>query len=513
MNFNILIANLFWACTALPLFATRLYNSDLIQILPDGTHRAQQKDGKIAEFCIKNGKSTTVEILWQLPNPDSKFITGANSNVDTTVAELVHGACGEIDVPVTSVVKIVVGTRHACLLRENGDVMCWGDNSFCQLGPTIPPGSFTTKAVHFPRLKTAFSALEVFGTVTCASNARSGVCWGALHPIKTTCLDRNYSYTLPDGSALMRMPYAVVIVSKNSTITKSVVGGTMYVGRAAETSESFDPAAVCSITESMVECRNIHGFYVGNVFPLLSKPYSESLTPGAQTRDGLLLSGQPGCGYNLTFGGIQLASADAAAVREYQTSHGCLRILSCANAVPNNTVALNSVVKLVSGDSHVCLLDSAGDVYCRGSNFVCQFISAEHTLGAWSKISTPLKATNLFAHRNVTCVSDENSAFCTGCISAGCMCTHRITFTQADIKNIDITDSGVCIETACVGTKGVTAFTDSLCIMNKNSISCGEIVYAAPGLNVFAASKETVVFTTLDGRMCVSDNGLRSVSC
>jgi hypothetical protein len=93
------------------------------------------------------------------------------------------------------------------------------------------------------------------------------------------------------------------------------------------------------------------------------------------------------------------------------------------------------------------------------------------------------------------------------------MCTHRVTFTQADIKNIDITDSGVCIETACVGTRGVMAFTDPLCIINKNYILCGEIGYAAPGLAAFAASNEIVVFTTFDGRMCVSDNGLRSVSC
>jgi len=502
MHTAVIISSLLLAVTATPLFAVRLENS--IQILSDGTHRAQQTDGKILKFSIKNGQSATAKILWQLPTPNNDFLTGANSDVDTTVAELVHGKCYEVDKPVTSVIKTVVGTKHACLLRDNGDIMCWGDNSFCQLGPEIPPGIFTTKAVHVFRLQN-FSMLEVFGTVTCASNAAGGICWGATHPIKTDCLDRAYNYILPENGNLMRLQYAVVIIL-NKIVVKSVVGGTMYVGRAAETEIVNDPSAACLISESMVGCSNIDGFYVGDVFPLLSKPYSETLS-----LDGPLLFGRPGCGYKLNFEGVEISPADASIIHEYETSRGCLRILSCGNAAPNNNLP-NSIVKLVSGNSHVCLLDNAGDVYCRGSNSDCQFISTHHKSGTWSKIYMPFKALDVFAHGDVTCVLNHGSAFCTGCVSVGCICTHSVTFTQEKIDTIDITDSGVCIETACVGTRGLTTFTDPVCIIIPDALLCGMIGYAA-NVTMYAASKETVVFTSLDGLTCVSDNGLRSVLC
>lgn len=490
---------------AIQLFAVR-FNAE-IQLLPDGTHRAQQKDGTIARFQIDNGVSSTADVLWRLPSPHPQFTTGAGSVINATVAELVHGECSEIDVPVTSVVDIAVGTKHACVLRQNGDILCWGDNSYCQLGPNTPPGVFTTKAVVVIQSGT-YLKLDVFGTVTCASSAAGGMCWGAVRPIKARCSDRVYTYSMPELGYLRRLKYALVIVSSNALIETTILGGTLYNGRVATSEPAIlnEPCAVCSISESFVECSNIHGFYVGNVSPLLSKPYSESLN-----LDGPILFGLPGCGYRLvTDDGLEL-KADAAISREYRTRHGCLRILSCANVLPTSTPLLNNVITLVSGISHVCFLDSVGDVYCRGDNSECQFISANHTFSAWSRVNIPLKATNLFASGNVTCVTDQDNVFCTGCILTGCICKPSITFKRNN--ELTITNTGVCVSSACIGTRGIPDSAAPLCTTNEHSIVCDGIGYAATVL-AFAASKNgIVVFTTRDGLLCVSDNMLRSVLC
>ncbi len=496
---------------ATPLFAVRFDSSGPIQILPDGSHRVQQKNGKIAKFRIDGGVSSTADVLWKIPSPNDKIVNSAGSIINSTVAELVHGECSEIDIQVTSVVKIVVGTKHACVLRQNGDVLCWGDNSHCQLGPNIPPGVFTTKAVIVLQNQ-LYSTLEVFGTVTCALNSTAGVCWGGIHPIKPSCSGRMYNVPKLDASHLLRLMYALVIVSDtgNFTITKTIVGGTMYNGRiaASETEILNDPSAVCSISDSLIECNNIHGFYVGNVFPLLSKPYSEPLS-----LDGPILFGQPGCGYKLVTKDMEIHPADAGKPREYQTRDGCLRILSCATSLPDNFLSVsNSVVKLVSGDSHVCFLDSAGDVFCRGDNSACQFITADYTSNAWKKINLPFKASNLVASGKVTCASDQDSVFCTGCISTGCVCNTRVTFRNTD-GIVDITNTSICVKTGCIGTRGVATYSYTGCVTDEHWIMCGVFGYAADVLAFAESNNGIIVFTTRDGLLCVSDNGLRSVLC
>ena len=50
----IIVFGLFFAVRGVPLFAVRV--NGLIQILPDGTHRAQQTDGTVVKFRIKKRK-------------------------------------------------------------------------------------------------------------------------------------------------------------------------------------------------------------------------------------------------------------------------------------------------------------------------------------------------------------------------------------------------------------------------------------------------------------------------
>jgi alpha-tubulin suppressor-like RCC1 family protein len=77
---------------------------------------------------------------------------------------------------------IAAGGDHTCALTQVGGVLCWGDNSYGQLGigtvnETYPLGSSTPVAVV--ELSTGVSAIATGEAHTCALIQAGGVqCWG-----------------------------------------------------------------------------------------------------------------------------------------------------------------------------------------------------------------------------------------------------------------------------------------------------------------------------------------------
>ncbi|HVX88420.1 MAG TPA: hypothetical protein VG940_05790 [Gemmatimonadales bacterium] len=103
-----------------------------------------------------------------------------------------------IAVPGTAI-RVGVGRDHACALITTGDVYCWGDNAFGQLGR---PGAASLIPVKVSG-GYAFVSLSVGAYHTCAIEAGSGAvgCWGA-----------NSTGQLGDGTTTDRSsPVAVVV--------------------------------------------------------------------------------------------------------------------------------------------------------------------------------------------------------------------------------------------------------------------------------------------------------------
>ncbi len=82
----------------------------------------------------------------------------------------------------TAVTDIVLGNNHSCALYETGDVLCWGDNFYGQLGQgdTTPVGDNETLATLFPiDLGADATALALGKHHTCALLDGGEVkCWG-----------------------------------------------------------------------------------------------------------------------------------------------------------------------------------------------------------------------------------------------------------------------------------------------------------------------------------------------
>ena len=80
---------------------------------------------------------------------------------------------------VTDAIAIWVGYSHACAVRRSGDVECWGDNTYGQIGSGSLPGD---AAVPKPTAVVGLSGavdLSTGGDHSCATTRTGGVfCWG-----------------------------------------------------------------------------------------------------------------------------------------------------------------------------------------------------------------------------------------------------------------------------------------------------------------------------------------------
>ena len=66
---------------------------------------------------------------------------------------------------------IAIGTNHTCSI-DNGEVICWGDNRFQQLGAAGPSGAPATISGTFSEL------FDLHGNQSCARTATDITCWG-----------------------------------------------------------------------------------------------------------------------------------------------------------------------------------------------------------------------------------------------------------------------------------------------------------------------------------------------
>jgi alpha-tubulin suppressor-like RCC1 family protein len=133
--------------------------------------------------------------------------TGVNSNVPTFVVIDTNSP----PTLLTSVEKIASTDTHACALRTNGELFCWGYNNWGQLGiddNTNESSLIATKAVLFHASigATAITAIGAGGSFSCATlNDGSVRCWG--YPWGGALGDGNDTYI--DATPKMTYPPSV----------------------------------------------------------------------------------------------------------------------------------------------------------------------------------------------------------------------------------------------------------------------------------------------------------------
>jgi alpha-tubulin suppressor-like RCC1 family protein len=74
----------------------------------------------------------------------------------------------------TGVAAFATGSNHACAIKDDGSIACWGANDFAQLGDGTYQQRSSPVAVSVP----GATALALGGGHTCALVGDSASCWG-----------------------------------------------------------------------------------------------------------------------------------------------------------------------------------------------------------------------------------------------------------------------------------------------------------------------------------------------
>ena len=110
-------------------------------------------------------------------------------------------------------ISLSAGTAHTCGVATDGSLWCWGRNSFGQLGDSTTQDRFLPTEVLMPQGYTARS-VSTGGEHTCAVlNGSQPACWG-----------RNSQGQLGDGTVLGKIAPRIVTATGLGTVTSVVAG-------------------------------------------------------------------------------------------------------------------------------------------------------------------------------------------------------------------------------------------------------------------------------------------------
>jgi alpha-tubulin suppressor-like RCC1 family protein len=158
----------------------------------------------------------------------------------------------------SEIVDVGVGDRHACALTADGEVGCWGDNEYGQLGDGSETArDYPAKVVGLPDIIHSISASE---NSTCAVTARGAAfCWGD-----------NSIGQLGDGTAENRaVPVAVLgLESGASSLSISGSMGIYHTCAVINAEAARNGTVVCWGVNSLGEFGN--GTEAGSFIPVPS---------------------------------------------------------------------------------------------------------------------------------------------------------------------------------------------------------------------------------------------------
>ncbi|MCP4699402.1 MAG: hypothetical protein GY862_21530 [Gammaproteobacteria bacterium] len=253
----------------------------------------------------------------------------ANSSIPMDVSGLSSG-----------VSAVTAGNYHSCALTASGGVMCWGDNSYGQLGDGTAANSNVPVGVS--GLSSGISAITAGGYYTCALTASGGIkCWG-----------RNNTGQLGDGTKTDSS--TPVNVSGLSSGVTAIAAGGYGNGQYGHT---------CALTASGgVKCWGPNTFgQVGDGSGNNNRPAPVDVSGLSSGVSAIAAGGTHTCALTAA-GGVKCWGFN----RYGQLGDGTTVWTS---ATPVDVSGLNGVVSAITANAdHTCALNASGGIKCWGFN-------------------------------------------------------------------------------------------------------------------------------------------------
>jgi alpha-tubulin suppressor-like RCC1 family protein len=284
-----------------------------------------------------------------LPNIKGIAAGGYNTVLLTDQVPSVWGYAAFNNVPaalpggLTGITAVAAGYQHACGIRNDGTVWCWGWNIYGAVGPNVAVGSLTTSPVQVP-LSGTFTMIAAGGYHTCAyrpgpanSPSQQAVfCWGYNGDGELGNGTTTSTSTPTQVSGITGISFgneAIRSLSAGGYHTVATLGDGHFLAWGDDRfSELGDQGTTNALT------------------PLyLFDPVQVSTSCGLYFTCSLHVDGTVGC-----WGG------------NYAGQLGDGTLLNRTIMVKPSLPA--TVKQIVTGDAHTCALLTTGQVYCWGAN-------------------------------------------------------------------------------------------------------------------------------------------------
>ena len=224
--------------------------------------------------------------------------------------------------------QIAAGESHACAVLATGDIYCWGANDSGQLGRSGASSPAPVVAQHSP----LFYAVAAGGAHTCAlaANSAEALCWGENR-------EGELNVAASDGGPIPRL----------------VAGSSVSEADAAL---ALGNTHVCLLANGVVDC------WGGNTQGQLGVSGTDAATAtlGAAFTNQHGITGIRGGGNDtcvLTATGIFCAGANSN-----------LQLGGTAAPGPSVLSALSGAVDIAICNSHSCMWNQSGQLFCVGEN-------------------------------------------------------------------------------------------------------------------------------------------------
>ncbi|MGB0628952.1 MAG: hypothetical protein ACPGN8_06730, partial [Candidatus Thalassarchaeaceae archaeon] len=290
--------------------------------------------------------SDGVGVLASERDPDSD---GALSIFDTHM----KGAQGD---SVHTISTIGVGLTHQCMLLEDGEVACWGDNNYGQLGDGTTGGSTTPVAVVMPANRIA----------TSISSGRWHTC-AILDDGSVSCWGRGSDGQLGDGTATHQNTPSPVSLPAGRT-ADAITGGRFHT---------------CAILDDgSLWCWGQNNYYQLGDGTSISRPSPvNSPLPSGRTAIGVAAGDTYTC-----------VILDDGSVRCWgYNNNGQLgtgtNTHSFSNKVEPQLPSGSRAVSIGIEDVHTCVILDDGSVWCWGYNMEGQIGNGNSGSDIWNALS------------------------------------------------------------------------------------------------------------------------------
>lgn len=248
-----------------------------------------------------------------------------------------------------NITKLSAGRFHTCAINKSAKVQCWGTNKYNELGKDVSKGSYSSAAVEVPNVVGALElSIGSLASHTCAVISGGALrCWGRNNYGQLGVGHKNVS---PNAVTPKNLTFGVVSVTTGLMHSCALLNtGTAYCWGGNNVGQLGNGTTTESLTPKLAGAAAAGGYSAG----AYAAGNYKKLVSGWMFTCGLKTDTTIDCWGDNTFNQVsKKTNASFTAPQTQVDSSGYM--------------SLSSYADIAAGDNHVCAVTKKGAVWCWG---------------------------------------------------------------------------------------------------------------------------------------------------